>query len=147
MLMRGDERAGRAAGRTRISPQPLVLGKILPGFSRPAGLNASRTRRINVEIVFAEQKRHQVIFFHAHAVLAGDGAAHVDAEANNFVGGGDGAAKLLFVAARRTESADADCRRPREKYCRSRNRISLPISLMRRSVCGSLVRGITPSWT
>ncbi len=52
----------------------------------------------HVEIGFAEEQRHQAIFFHADAVFAGDRAAHFDAELNDFVGGGDDAAELRFVA-------------------------------------------------
>ena len=50
------------------------------------------------EIVRAEKIRHQVIFLHTHAVLAGNRAAHVDAGANNLRAGGNGAAELVAVA-------------------------------------------------
>ena len=51
-----------------------------------------------VEVVVGEEQRHQVALFQADAVLAGDGAAHFDAELHHFVGGGDDAGELLRVA-------------------------------------------------
>ena len=52
----------------------------------------------HVEFGFGEEQRHQAIFFHAYAVFASDGAAHFYAVLNDFVGGGDDAAELGFVA-------------------------------------------------
>src|SRR5579863_7007177 len=37
----------RGTGGTRISPQALPMGRTFPGLSRPAGLNAARTRSIS----------------------------------------------------------------------------------------------------
>src|SRR5580692_5621102 len=52
----------------------------------------------HVKIGFAEEQRHQAVFFHADPVFAGDGAAHFDAELDDFVGGSDYAAELRFVS-------------------------------------------------
>jgi hypothetical protein len=47
------------------------------------------------EIRFAEEKRHEAILLHADSMFSGDRAAHFDAELDDFVGGGDGAAELF----------------------------------------------------
>ena len=41
-----------------------------------------------IEIDFGEKQRHQMVLFHAHAVLAGDRSAHFDAEGNDISGSG-----------------------------------------------------------
>jgi len=57
-------------------------------------VNAAHQR----EIIVGKNQRHQLVFFHADAVLAGERAANFDAIANDFVGGGDGAFEVRRIA-------------------------------------------------
>ena len=73
-------------------------GKNFAGIQQTCGVECVTNAPHQIQLIFSEQKRHQAIFFHAHAVFAGDGTAHFDAEADDFFGGGDGALKLFFFA-------------------------------------------------
>ncbi len=57
-------------------------------------MNAAHQIKIGV----AEKQRHEFIFFHAHAVFAGQRATQLDAIAEDFMGGGDGVFKLPRIA-------------------------------------------------
>ncbi len=83
-------------------------------------LNAPHQRKIG----FAEKQRHQAILLHPNAVLAGDRAAHLNAELDDFIAGANGVAKLLLVALVEKNDRDADCRLRHEIHCRFGVRIS-----------------------
>ena len=51
-----------------------------------------------VKIGVAEKQRHEFIFFHAHAVFAGQRATQLDTIAEDFMGSGDGVFKLPRIA-------------------------------------------------
>src|ERR1700761_9045182 len=51
-----------------------------------------------IEIGVVEEERHELAFFHADAVLAGETAAHFDAVADDFCGGFHRSLELFVVA-------------------------------------------------
>src|SRR5271157_1357456 len=51
-----------------------------------------------VKIFVAEEQRHEFIFFHAHAVFAGERTTQLDTIAEDFMGSGDGVSKLQRIA-------------------------------------------------
>ena len=78
----------------------------------------------------AELHAHLVDLLDADAVLAGDGAADLDAQLQDFGGELLGALQLVRRCWRRTGSADAGCRRPRGTRSRSAGRTSSPSRAM-----------------
>jgi hypothetical protein len=72
--------AGRCTCMRPNSAQRCSVGTALPGFSRPAGSNAAFTRWNSVQFVRRELHAHLVDLLDADAVLAGDGAADLDAQ-------------------------------------------------------------------
>ena len=106
----GEARTGAGAGEVHATGAPVTEAvarefrrspstrKNLVGIQQSGGIERIAHASHYSEFRFAEKQRHQAILFHAHAVLAGDRAAHGNAELDDLVGRGDHAAKLRFVA-------------------------------------------------
>ena len=85
--IRGDQNRGRSANASRprltcifpYSAQRSSVGITLPGLSRPFGVEGALDAQHLLAFGGRELHAHGVEFFHADAVLAGDGAAHGDA--------------------------------------------------------------------
>ncbi len=98
------------------------------------------------EVGVGEEQGHEFALFHANAVLAGEAAADFDAIANDFGGGFQGALELLGVA-RIVEHDGVEIAITGVKDVADPKAELLTDLLMRRRVCGSLERGMTPSRT
>ena len=99
----GLAHAGVVAGSRRSAARGFLrrlcrAASTLPGFNRPAGLNAARTRCHQREIVRRKNQRHEFVFFHADAVFAGERAAHGDAVPHDFAARRDHARELRAIA-------------------------------------------------
>ena len=66
------------------SAQRCSFGNTLPGLSRPLGVERAFEPLLLVEVVLGEHHRHQVALLDADAVLAGQHAADLDAELEDF---------------------------------------------------------------
>ncbi len=73
-------------------------GEDFAGVEGGIGIEGVVDAAHEIEIDIGEEERHELGFFHADAVLAGERAADFDAIADDFGGGLEGAFELLFVA-------------------------------------------------
>ena len=116
------------------------------GIERALGIEGVVDAAHEIEVGVGEEKRHEFAFFHADAVFAGEAAADFDAIANDFGGGLHGALELRVVAGI-VENDGVKIAVAGVKDVADVEAVLVPISWMRRSVCGSFERGITPSST
>ena len=110
-------------------------GNIFPGLEMPSGSNAARRRCMQSISAALNMSREVVALFHADAVLAGEGAAHLHAHAQDAAGERFGARERARLRGRRRGSADAGCRRRRERHSRRAARLR---ATFRR--CGAALR-------
>ena len=109
------ELAGGCGFRRSLYPE----GKIFAGIQRAAGIQGIVDAAHQGKICVGEKQRHEFALFHADAVLAGEAAADFDAVTDDFGGGFQGAFELSGVARIVKHDAGEDCRRRRERCCRS----------------------------
>ena len=127
------------------SAQRRSCGNTFPGLSRWFGSKAHLTRICWSRSVCVEHFRHQVALFDADAVLAGEHAAHLHAQAQNVRAEILGLAPVRPACWRRRGSAGADCRRRHGRHWRRAGRIVSDRSRMPASTRGSSLRGMVPS--
>ena len=119
-------RSRRAGGplvrRPGTSPHSRGVGNILPGLRQAGRVEGAAHQLHGVEVLLGEHPRHVLGLVHAHAVLAGDRPAVLDAQVED-------RAETLSAARprprprRRTAPAGAGCRRPRgRRWPRGRRR-------------------------
>ena len=114
---------------------------------QPGGVERAAQALERVQVGLGEHLRHVLLLVDADAVLAGDRAAGVQAGVDDQARQLLGLLGLALDARRRNRPAGAGCRRRRGRRWRRSCRTRSPSSSMRSSTSGSLVRGITPSWT
>src|SRR6266478_1239164 len=77
---------------------PISQGEDFAGVEGGIGIEGVVDAAHEIEVGVGLEERHELGFFHADAVLAGERAADFDAIADDFGGGLEGAFELLFVA-------------------------------------------------
>src|SRR3984885_6030239 len=67
------------------------------GIEKSFGIERIADAAHQIELNFAEEQRHQMVFLHPDAMLAGDGSAHLNAKSNDFAGRCDDAFEFIFI--------------------------------------------------
>ena len=102
------------------STQACSVGNTLPGLSRSLPSKAHFSAFLLLEIGLGEHLAHQRLLLDADAMLAGEHAAHRDAELQDVGAEGFGALELARRHHVEHDQADADCRRRHGTRCSSR---------------------------
>ncbi len=90
--------AEAGVGGTRISPQAFAHGENLAGIQSSGGIERGADALHQRQIVRSEHQRHELVFLHADAMLAGERAAYLDAMAHDFSARRNDAGELLAIA-------------------------------------------------
>ena len=125
--------------------QPAAGGQHLGRAAPPFGVERVAQGDHRRQVLGGEQLGHELHLLDADAVLAGDAPADVDALVEDLVAGLEDALDLLGSRSSKSRIGWM-LPSPAWKTLAIRMSCRRPTSVMNRRMCGSFVRGTTPSW-